>query len=90
LQKFKITTAKCSLIHPTVRIWPPQTTTCLGPWKITWKVTTTRLTRQSRKSCEAGYEELERTSAAEAWLRFCIAGKNGSGWRFCRRVIKDA
>jgi hypothetical protein len=66
----------CSPIHPTVRIWPPQTTTCLGPWKITWAVTTTRLTRQSRKPWEAGCEELERTSTAEAILRFCNAGRN--------------
>jgi hypothetical protein len=40
------------------------------------KVTTMRLTRQSRKPCEAGCEELERTSTAEASSRFCNAGRN--------------
>jgi transposase len=65
-----------STIHPTVRMWPPQTTICSGPWKITWEVTTTTLTRQSRKPCEAGCEELERTSTAEACLRFCNASRN--------------
>jgi hypothetical protein len=58
-----------------VRIWPPQTTTCSGPWKITWEVITMGLT-QSRKPCEAGCEELERTYTAEASLRFCNADKN--------------
>jgi len=48
----------------------------LGPWKKTWEVITTILTRQSRKPCEAGCEELERTSTAEASLRFCNAGRN--------------
>jgi hypothetical protein len=37
---------------------------------------TTRLARQSRKSCEAGCEELERTFTAEAYLRFCNGGRN--------------
>jgi hypothetical protein len=55
---------------------PPQTTTCSGPWKVTRVVTTMGLTRQSRKPCEAGCEELERTSTAEASLRFCIACRN--------------
>jgi hypothetical protein len=35
-----------------------------------------KLTRQSRKPCEAGCEELERTYTAEAFLRFCSAGRN--------------
>jgi hypothetical protein len=48
------TTGNCSSIHPTVRIWPPQTTPCSAPSKITWEVTTTRLTRQSRKPWVAG------------------------------------
>jgi hypothetical protein len=69
------TAGNCSPIHPTVRIWPPQTTTCSGPWKITWEVTTTRLRRQSRKPCEAGCEELERTSTAQAFFRFYNSGK---------------
>jgi hypothetical protein len=34
-----------------------------------------RLT-QSRKPCEAGCEELERTSTAEAFSRFCNGGRN--------------
>jgi hypothetical protein len=55
---------------------PPQTNTCLDSWKITWEVTITRLTRQFRKPCEAGCEELERTCTAEAFLRFCNAGRN--------------
>jgi transposase len=70
------TAGNCSPIHPTVRIWLPQTTTCLGPWKITWEITITRLTRQSRKPCEAGSKDLERTSTAEEILRFCNAGRN--------------
>jgi hypothetical protein len=37
---------------------PPQTITCSGPWKITRELTTTGLTRQFRKPCEAGCEEL--------------------------------
>jgi transposase len=69
------TARNCSPVHPSVRIWPPQITTCSGPWKLTWEVTATRLTRQSRKPCEAGCEELERTSTAEACLRFCTAGR---------------
>jgi hypothetical protein len=35
----------------------------------------TRLTRQSRKPCEARCEELEQISTAEASLRFCNAGR---------------
>jgi hypothetical protein len=69
------TAGNCSPIHTAVLISPPQTTTCLCPWKITWEVTTMRLERQSRKPCEAGCEELERTFAAEAFLRFCNAGR---------------
>jgi hypothetical protein len=53
---------------------PPQTITCSDPWKITWELTTTRLTKQPRKPCEAGCKELERTSTAETFLRFCNAG----------------
>jgi hypothetical protein len=34
------------------------------------------LTRQSMKPCEAGCEELERTSTTEVHLRFCSAGRN--------------
>jgi hypothetical protein len=75
-REFKRTAGNCSPIHLTVRIWPPQTTTCSGPSKITWEVTTTRLTRQSGKPCGAGCEDLERTSAAQASLRFCNAGRN--------------
>jgi hypothetical protein len=63
------TAGNCPPIHPKVRIWPPQTTTCSGPWKITREVTTTRLTRQFSKPCEAGCEELERTSTAEACFK---------------------
>jgi hypothetical protein len=59
-----------------VRIWPPQTTTCSGSWKITWEVTTTRLTRQSRKPCEAGCEDLERTYSTEEFLRLYNAGRS--------------
>jgi hypothetical protein len=66
----------CSAIHLTVRIWLPQTTICSGPWKITWEVNTTRLTRQSTKPCEAGCEDLELTSTAKTFLRFCNAGRN--------------
>jgi len=29
------TAGNCSPIHATVQIWPPQTTTCSGLWKIT-------------------------------------------------------
>jgi hypothetical protein len=32
--------------------------------------------RQFRKLCEAGCEELERTSTAETFLRFYNAGRN--------------
>jgi hypothetical protein len=32
--------------------------------------------RESRKPCEAGCVELERTSTAEAYLRFCNVGRN--------------
>jgi hypothetical protein len=39
-----------SSIHPTIRIWPPQTTTCFDPWKITCKVTTTRLTQSGSRA----------------------------------------
>jgi hypothetical protein len=92
-RQFKRTAGNCSPIHPTIRIWPPQTTTCSGPWKITWEVTTTGLTRQSRKSCEAGCEELERTYTVEAFLRFCNVGRNAEiwvdMWRFCRRVTRQ-
>jgi hypothetical protein len=34
--QFKTTAGNCSPIHPTVRIWTPQTTTCSGPWKVIW------------------------------------------------------
>jgi hypothetical protein len=34
-RQFERTARICSAIHPTVRIWPPQTTTCMSPWKIT-------------------------------------------------------
>jgi transposase len=64
------TAVKCSPIHPTVQIWPPQTTTCWGPWMIYLRG------HQSRKQWEAGCEELERTSTAEASLRSCNAGRN--------------
>jgi hypothetical protein len=60
-RQFKRTVGICSSIHPTVRIWPPQTITCSGYWTITWEVTTTKLMRQSRKPCEADCEELEET-----------------------------
>jgi hypothetical protein len=41
---------------------------------MTSEVTTTNLMRQL-KLCKAGCEELEQTSTAEAYLRFCSAGK---------------
>jgi hypothetical protein len=59
------------LFHP-----PPRTTIYSGPWKNTWEVTTKRLTKQSKKRCEGRCEELERTSTAEACLRFCNADRN--------------
>jgi hypothetical protein len=68
------TTGNCSPIHPRVQIWPPQTTTCSDPWKITWEVTITKLKRQSRKPCEAGCEELKRTSTTEESLSCNILG----------------
>jgi hypothetical protein len=75
-RQFNRTAGNCSPSHVTVRTLPPQTTTCLGPRKITWEVTTTRLSRQSRKPCEAGCEELESTCTAEISLRFCNADRN--------------
>jgi hypothetical protein len=46
-----------------------------------------KLRRHSRKPCEVGCEELERTSAAEA--RFCnVAEMHISRWRFYRKVIQ--
>jgi hypothetical protein len=83
------TAGNCSPIHPTIRMWPPQTTTCSDPWKITWEVTTTRLTRQSRKPWEAGCQDLERTLTAEAVLNFAtLAEMHRSGWILCRKVTK--
>jgi hypothetical protein len=38
------------------------------------------LAGQSRKPCEAVCEELELTSTAEAFLRFCNAGRNAQIW----------
>jgi hypothetical protein len=70
------TAGNCSPIHPTVWIWPPQTTTCSDPWNTTWEVTNMRQTRQSWKPCEAGCEGLERTYTAKASLRFCSATRN--------------
>jgi hypothetical protein len=35
-----------------------------------------RLTRQSRKPCIVGCEELEQTSTTEASLRFCTIARN--------------
>jgi hypothetical protein len=58
-KKERLGTALISALQSGLR--PPQTTTCSGPWKITWEVTITRLKIQSRKPCEAGCEELERT-----------------------------
>jgi hypothetical protein len=58
------------------RLAPPQTTTCSGPWNIARKVTKTTLTRQSKKPCEVGCEEVERTSTAEEFFRFCNVGRN--------------
>jgi hypothetical protein len=75
----------CSSIHPTAQIWPPRTTTYSGPLKITWEVTTTRLTRQSRKPCKVGCEELEQTSAEEVSLRFCNAGMHSQGGDFVEK-----
>jgi hypothetical protein len=47
--------------------------------------------RQSRKLWEAGYKELGQTSTTDGSLRFCNAAEmHRSGWRFCRKVIKDA
>jgi hypothetical protein len=84
----------CSPIHLTVRIWPPQTTNYSRPWKITWEVTTTRLTRQSRKPCETRCEELERTSTAEAflWLQRWQKriDRKGDFVKKKKKVIKDA
>jgi len=43
------------------------------------------------KPCEAGCEELERTSTAEAVLTSAtLAEMHRWGWKFCRKVIKDA
>jgi hypothetical protein len=66
----------CSPIHPTVQTWPPQTTTCSGPWKIIWEVTTTRLMRQSRKLHKGDCKELEWTSTPKGSLRLCNASRN--------------
>jgi hypothetical protein len=76
VQRNTKTAENCSPISPTVWIWPPQTTTCSDLRKITWDVTTLRLTRQFRKPCEAGYEKLEQASTAETFLRFCNVGSN--------------
>jgi hypothetical protein len=65
-RQFKRKAGNFSPIHPTVWIWLPQTTTYSGPWKITWEVTTMRLTRQFRKPREAGCEEMERNCTAES------------------------
>jgi hypothetical protein len=36
-RQFKRTAENSSPIHPAVRIWSSQTTTCSSPWKITWR-----------------------------------------------------
>jgi hypothetical protein len=52
---------------------------------------TTRLTWQSRKPCEAGCEDLERTFAAQTVQNSAtLAEMHKSGWIFCRKVKKDA
>jgi hypothetical protein len=65
-RQFKRTARNCSPIYPIVQIFLPSDIPCSGPWNITWEVTTTRLTKQSRKPCEAGCDELERTSTADS------------------------
>jgi hypothetical protein len=42
-----------------------------------------RMTRQSRKPCETGCEEVKQISET-------LAEMQRSGWRFCGEVIKDA
>jgi hypothetical protein len=68
------TAGNCSPIHPTVRIWPPQTPLVRALGRTPWRGQ--HYERQSRKPCEAGSEERERTSTAEASLRFCSASRN--------------
>jgi hypothetical protein len=66
------TAGNCSPIHLIVRIWPHHTTTCSGPWKITWEVTH----YETDAVQEAVRSWLRGAGTAEVFLRFCNTGRN--------------
>jgi hypothetical protein len=68
----KKTAGNCFPIDPAIQIWAPQVTTFSGHWQ----TTITRMTRQSRRPCEAGCKELERISTAKGLLGFWNASRN--------------